>query len=300
MPEDKLDSVITRLMAERDQGYQTRKRFFSDIEEKLKRPLVTYYTSVGFGTAIDDQDVDMLEGLLQSMDLSNGFALMISSLGGDGLAAERIINVCRNYSKTKEFWVIVAGQAKSAATTICFGSSKIIMSPASELGPVDPQVTIVDNKNQTHWVSVFHVVNSYKELFDNAVKQEKGHIEPYIQQLSNYDAKLISHYQSIIELSKDVAIRTLHSGMMKDLSEVQIEEKIKSFLTPEVTKLHGRPIFREEARSSGLNIEYLDMTDDLGKLIYELHVRSRFFTDRQVQKLIENKNDFAYIGISQQ
>src|SRR5271157_944557 len=244
MPDEKLNSVISRLMAERDQTYQTRKRFFTDIENQFGRPLVTYFTSTEYMSGIDDKDVDMLEGILQGMDLSNGLALMISSLGGDGLAAERIINICRNYSKTKEFWAIVSGQAKSAATTICLGASKIIMGPASELGPVDPQVIITDNKNQEYWVSAFHVVNSYKVLFQDAVK-EKGHIEPYIQQLSGYDAKVISYYESMIDLSKDIAVRALRSGMMKTLSVDDIEKKIKMFLTPEQTKLHGRPIFRE-------------------------------------------------------
>ncbi|GAH14065.1 unnamed protein product, partial [marine sediment metagenome] len=41
------------------------------------------------------------------MDLSKGLALIINSPGGSGLAAERIINVCRSYSGTEEFWAIV-------------------------------------------------------------------------------------------------------------------------------------------------------------------------------------------------
>lgn len=80
------------------------------------------------------------------MDLSKGLIIMINSPGGDGLAAERIINVCRSYSGTGEYQVIVPGKAKSAATMVCFGASAIYMSPTSELGPVDPQIVIVDNE----------------------------------------------------------------------------------------------------------------------------------------------------------
>ena len=125
-------SVIARVMAERSQDSSSRRGIFDDIEKVLGRPVVTFFTSFTFPVMIDDTDADMLEGLLQSMDLSKGLALMISSPGGDGTAAERIINVCRSYSKTGDFWAIVPGKAKSAATMICLGASKIYMGPAFE------------------------------------------------------------------------------------------------------------------------------------------------------------------------
>ena len=60
---------------------------------------------------------------------------MINSPGGSGLAAERMINVLRSYSGIGEYWAIVPAKAKSAATMVCLGASKILMGPASELGP---------------------------------------------------------------------------------------------------------------------------------------------------------------------
>ena len=46
------------------------------------------------------------------MDLEKGLILLISSPGGNGLAAERIINICRTYSKTGEYTVIVPGKSE--------------------------------------------------------------------------------------------------------------------------------------------------------------------------------------------
>jgi len=43
----------------------------------------------------------MLEGVLQKCDLKKGFALLVSSPGGDALAAERIFNL-KNASPTRE------------------------------------------------------------------------------------------------------------------------------------------------------------------------------------------------------
>ena len=77
--------------------------------------------------------------MLRSLDLAAGLAVMINSPGGSGLAAERIINVLRSYSGTGEYWAIDPAKAKSAATMVCLGASKIVMGSVSELGPVDPQ-----------------------------------------------------------------------------------------------------------------------------------------------------------------
>ena len=248
------DPVITRVMAERTQQHATRKQLFTDLEAELGRPVVAFFTSFRYPVAIDDSDADMLEGLLQAMDLKNGLALIISSPGGDGVAAERIIKVCKSYSGTGEFWAIVPGKAKSAATMICMGANKVLTGAASELGPVDPQIYIQDDSKGQIYLSVCHVVDSYDTLFDKAVK-EQGRLEPYLQQLSKYDASIIAHYKSIIALAKDISIKALKSGMLASFTEADIEDKIKIFLTPETTKSHGRPIFRDSAKQVGLSIQ---------------------------------------------
>lgn len=132
--------VIRQVLTERLQGPETRRTLFERLEALLQRPVLAYFTSFAQPVMIQDQDVDLIEGVLQKLDLSNGLAILISSPGGFGLAAERLINVCRSYSGTKDYWAIVPSKAKSAATMFCFGASKILMSPTSEMGPVDPQL----------------------------------------------------------------------------------------------------------------------------------------------------------------
>ena len=280
-------------MSELGQAHETRKPLFEKIEKLLGRPVVTYFTRFGSTAMVEDSDVDMLEGLLQNMDLNNGFALMISSPGGDTTAAERMINVCKQYSNTGEFWAIVPGKAKSAATLICLGASKIFMGVASELGPVDPQIPVFKD-DIAFYLSTFHVVKTYRDFFNCAIK-EKGKIEPYLQHLGRWDASLISHFESGIELSKDISIKALHNGMMASIEDGEIEQKIKMFLTPDDTLVHGRPIFRDSAKACGLNIEELDVKGDLWETIYELYVRTKFFVDTISLKLIESYNNHAQV-----
>ena len=288
MPSSRRDPVISQVLNERNQGHDTRRRLFINLERILGRPVVSYFTSFVFPVGIEDTDADMLEGVLQKIDLSDGLAIVISSPGGQGLAAERIINVCRSYSGTGEYWAIVPGKAKSAATMVCFGASKILMGVNSELGIVDPQLTIVESGN-TKWFSAYNVVKSYEDLFDRAVAEE-GRLEPYLQQLANYDEREIAEMRASLELSKDIAVRALRTGMMKCRLEEDIESKIRVFLTPEKAKTHGRPIYKDDALVCGLNIQEVKPKERLWELIYELYIRANDYVSRDFAKCIESKN----------
>ena len=206
---------------------------------------------------------------------------MISSPGGSGLAAERMINVLRSYSGTGEYWAIVPAKAKSAATMVCLGASKILMGPASELGPIDPQVVF-----QGKVVSVHDVIDSYHKIFRNAVRA-KGNLEPYLQQLVNFDASEISHLENERELAADMAVRCLQTGMLANASDKAIRDRVKIFLLPVHKKVHGRPIYHAEAQSCGLAVEVSETNSDRWNLVYELYVRTKEFVGRKAAKIIE-------------
>lgn len=285
------ETVFGQVLNEQHQAHETRKKFFRILEKSLGRPVISFFTSFRYPAQIEATDADMLEGVLQKLNLSNGLALLISSPGGDGLAAERIINVCRNYSSTDEFWVIVPSKAKSAATMICFGASKILMGLTCELGPIDPQI-VLRVKGNFRFFSVYNIVKSYEKLFEKAVK-EKGNLEPYLQQLQNYDEREIEEFRTNLQLAEDIAVRNLASGMLNGKSLEQIKKDIEIFLSPEYTKSHGRAIYYDEAKKCGLNVELLDVKSELWKNIYELYIRTNHFVSTQVSKCVESK-DHSY------
>ena len=290
MKEDKL--IIQQVAEERYQGHSTRKHLYLELEKQIGIPIISFFTSFRYPVMIEDSDADMLEGIFQKTDLSKGFALLLSSPGGDGLAAERIINLCRSYSGTGRYEVIVPGKAKSAATMICLGASKIIMSKTSELGSIDPQVTYVED-NRVKRFSVYNIVKSYEDLFLKAVK-EKGNLQPYLQQLANYDAREIAEFRTALSLSEDIAIKALKTGMLSNFSEKEIKKKIKIFLTPEKVKTHGRPIYAQDALKCGLNIEIKDLKEKFWSTVYELYVRlNNLVSTDNIAKCIESK-DYSF------
>lgn len=284
--------VFSLVEAEQRQGHETRAKLYEDLGQLLGRPVIGYFTSFRYPVMIDDGDASMLEGVLQDLDLSNGVALMISSPGGNGLAAERIINLCRNYSGTGEYQVIVPGKAKSAATMICMGASKIIMGKSAELGPIDPQW----NPPGSDMVfSLGNVIESYDELFGQAVLATPDmRLEPYLQQLTHYDPREIRHFRSIVKLSEDIAVCALKDGMLAGKQEGEIRKCMKPFLVPDAKLAHARPIYAREATAAGLNVEVLDPKDKTWVAAYELGVRCENYVTTFASKCIEShKGSFS-------
>ncbi|QHO63163.1 SDH family Clp fold serine proteinase [Candidatus Chazhemtobacterium aquaticus] len=285
--------VIGQVLNERNQSHDTRKKVIIKLERELGRTVISLFTSFKYPVILSDDDADMLEALLQTMDLSDGIALLLSSPGGSGLAAERIINICRRYSGTGDYWVIIPGKAKSAATMVCFGASKIYMGPASELGPIDPQLSFVEDGRYKRF-SLYNIVESYRDLFDKATN-EKGNLEPYLQQLLRYDSREIKEYEDAISLSADIAVGALKTGMMSSLSKKDIKKNIKMFLTPKVTKAHGRLIDRDKANSCKLVVENMEKDDKVWSPSYELFVRLNSFVSNQVTKCVESREQ-SYVS----
>lgn len=280
-------SPFSRMQAEQAQSLTTRRPLYQKLSKDLGRPVVAFFTSYHYPVMLEDDDANMLESVLQEIDLSKGLCLLISSPGGIGVAAERIINMCRTYSGTGEYWAFVPGRAKSAATMVCMGASKIVMGPSSELGPIDPQWGPTPNGVP---LSLANVVETYDDLFGRAVNTV-GRIEPFLQQLANYDEREIAEFRAAVRLSDDIAARALGSGMMLGESDENIREKIDVFCSPKRTLTHGRPIYAKEAADCGLSIEVADIKSRVWKTAYELHIRLDTFVSTGASKVIEYAED---------
>lgn len=283
--------IYKQLLKETKQAPEIRQNLIKNIEKEMGKTVISFCTSFQFPVMIDDQDAVMIEELLQNIDIKKkGLLLIINSPGGSGLAAERIINVCRSYSNNN-FNVIIPNRAKSAATMVCLGSFKIMMSKTSELGPIDPQVAIrTEDGKSLKRLSIHSILESYRNLFEKAVKT-KGKMEPFLQQLNRYDARDIEEFSRAMELSESIAIKYLINGMMKGEKTKDIKKKIEPFLSHKKSKSHGRPIFLKEAKDCGLEIEEIELGSKLWKLIWELFLRTEHVLKTDCAKIIESQNE---------
>src|ERR1700728_4542010 len=98
----RLHRTFRQLNEEVGQGHSLRRPLYEAIEGELgaDQKLIAFFTSFSSPVMIDDQDADMIEEALQNTDMTGKrLVLMINSAGGEALAAERIVTICRSYSK---------------------------------------------------------------------------------------------------------------------------------------------------------------------------------------------------------
>lgn len=281
-------SPWARVSEEISQGWKLRKQLIVDIERRVRGKVIVYFTSFGSANGmITDNDAEMIENLLSAEYDDGRIVMILSSAGGFGLAAERLVNVCRSYSNGN-FEVIVPHMAKSAATLVCFGASRILMSPTAELGPVDPQVRYYDDNGKEQWISAEEYVRSYDELLDRATSGKAQRIEPLLQQLHRYDARYIEKLRSAQALSKSISVKLLQSGMMRGRTEAWIEKKITPFLLQKETSSHGRMITMTEAKEHGLKVAGIDIHSRLWSSIWELYTRVSWVVSARCGKILES------------
>jgi ClpP class serine protease len=285
--------IYQRIQEEIGQGHPVRQSLYRALEARLGRRyrVVSFFTSFQYPVVIENADADMLEEVLNSSDLGRKhLVLLLNSPGGDPLAAERIVNICKSYS-TGGFSVIVPKMAKSAATMICLGAKLIWMSRTSELGPIDPQILINDEKGRPlRYQAAHEILDSYEELMEKA-NTTNGRLEPYLQQLARFDARDIRYIQSAQGLSEHIALTLLKKGMLRSKSAEDIKKKIKRLIDPKETIDHARPIYGTDAQACGLKIRRCSNSSPLWQTVWQLYARLDFVVNSRASKIIESSAD---------
>ena len=292
-----MSGAFTATQMEVSQHHTLRKPLIKRIQElRAGRLVISFFVSFQSRSPLGPEDANMIEEVLVNSDTSNGVTLLLDAPGGDGLAAERIIQLCRRYSK-KDFETIVPARAKSAATMVCLGSDRILMGATSELGPIDPQIPMKFGE-AWQWVAAHYVIRTYDDLMTRAVQLQQGHIEPFLQQLAQFNATQIQMLRAATKLSENIAVTSLKRGMLKAVSLKDIRKRIKCFTDPDVTLSHGRALSIEHLEGCGLTIEELDLGSELWKTARDLYTRTTFVVDRGEtgRKLLETVDSSYQAG----
>ncbi len=280
------EPFISSLGDELNQAPKRRQELLRKLGNAVGQTAVAFFTSFRYPVMIEEGDADMIEEVLHATDLSKGLCLVLNSPGGDAIAAERIVHTCRVYANGK-FTVWIPRRAKSAATMIALGADKIYMGATSALGPIDPQKIKREPDGNETLFPAYALIKSYDDLMDKAISTQ-GNLEPYLQQLSRYDAAEIEELRRARELAADIAIRCLKEGMLSSLTEDAIRGKISIFLQPEITKAHARDIRVNEAKKADLNIESIPIKHTQWRTVSELYTRADYFVSSTHCKLVES------------
>lgn len=238
------------------------------IQAATQRTLVVYYSTVARAEgAITQLDVPPFEELLYDCRQDETeLDLLLQSPGGDIDVAEKIVYLCR--SRCKSFRVIVPERAKSAATLIALASDRIVMSDTSELGPIDPQVTVFSPDGRPLSRPARSFLDGLDEI-KRKVTDEKGLNPAYYPLLTHLDPALLDYCQKTIDRSQRFAEKWLKEGMCKGKPK-KAGTIAGELMNVEKYGSHGMVIDWREAQRLGLAVLYLKPHDRLWDAIWRL------------------------------
>ena len=247
-------------------GRDRRQEIINRIECHTKRTLLCY---VALDAQISREDVVYFRELLHTLSLGTPVDLLLNSPGGDIDTAEKLVQMIlqvtspRNMPST-EFRLVVPDRAKSAATLIALGANIVVMGNTSELGPIDPQVILPDQRGIRNWYAVCDYIEAYEEAKDNYRTNPRDPVFRIV--MEKFDPVLVKSLERANERVRTCAenLLKLHGGNFT-LAPSQLMDR-------DTYPSHGQLIGWETARDHvGLDVSFMDRDDDLWQLYWRLY-----------------------------
>jgi hypothetical protein len=285
-PPEKRDFPQSPLFRALRSDRYARQDTIASIEKDTGRQLIVYEANLWSSRSnLGEEDIQPFVDLLSRVQPKGRLDLLLQSGGGDIDAAEKIVYMCREIAG--EFRVIVPEYAKSAATLIALASDEVVMGLASELGPIDAQLTGPGPGGATFQTSA----QSFIDEFDRIKKEvdETGTLSPaYFPLLEGLNLGFIGMCRNLMDRSKTFAKKWLKKYMLSgdDAAAEKLAEElcnVKKWLS------HGVVIDAEEAERLGVKVNRLKQDDDLWKRIWYLHCcYGVLFRQRPMAKIFES------------
>lgn len=222
-----------------------RQLVIGDIEADTGRPLVVYFAQLD--QQINHTDPDDLAEILSGIGGQEA-DIFIQTPGGNVDATEKIIGILKQ--KLTSWRLIVPSWAKSAGTVLALSAKEILLGINSELGPIDPQLT----------------VNGLQIPCEVLAKDPA---QPFhIQQVMQF----------AVDRNRQLAFNLLQNGMMQGKTRQDIEDVLSKISSSTGYMSHGAVIDFHEAKALGLAVSFIKPEDDLWKRIWLLYCMYDFDT----------------------
>lgn len=269
-----------------------RRKYLDLLSQKTGRNIIAYYSGwlqkPGVGNAyINDDDKNGLMAVIHGLDRTKGLDLILHTPGGDTTATESIVDYLRRMFGT-DIRAFIPQLAMSAGTMIACACKEIIMGKQSNIGPIDPQLG---------GIPAHGVLDEFKRALEE-VREAPQTIPIWQKIVEKYHPTFLGECQNAIELSLEMVISWLATGMFKDKPNAkEIAERVAKELSDhEKTKSHSRHIHLDEAIDIGLVIKLLetDFNQEFQDLVLTVHHSyMHTFSNSNAVKIIENHSGNA-------
>lgn len=268
-----------------------RQAIIKTIQQHSRRRLICYVS--GTQCIIERDDTVSFVDLLHNVPADHDLDFMLHTGGGDIDAAEKLINMVHKKVGAASLRVVVPDYAKSAGTLMVLGAEAVVMSDTSELGPIDPQITLSDGNGNR----IRHSVQSYLDAYEeHSAKLRKDPDDaPARIMLGKLDPATVKLFQAVQSRARQFAEDQLRRGMFRNGGNWT--QAAGELLDTKRWQSHAQMISWEDAQDTriGLNVEYLDPKSHEWQQFWQLYCLQRLEIGDS-QKIFES--DYASLVIN--
>ena len=276
-----------------------RRKYLMDLHRYTNRDVIlhasnwtqpTPFTGLAY---INEEDVQGLMVAVRGLK-SGTLDLILHSPGGVPEVTESMVSYLRK--KFDHIRVIVPQAAMSAATMLACAADEIVMGKQSSLGPIDPQLVLLNRYGDAQILPVQAVIDNFETAKKTSATspRQMGAFLPILEQ---YTPGLIEQCHEAQKLSTELASKWLKRYMFKDDKDAGIKANdIANRLADHSTfKSHARHINVDEATKLGLKVTPLEDDQRLQDLVLSTFHATTIVFQHGVLKIIENHLGKAFI-----
>lgn len=277
-----------------------RRKYLGQLSKLTGRATIVYATAwqenkdgvTGADLSIDLGDI---QGFMETVaDVEDReLDLILFSPGGTAEAAEAVMAYLR--TRFDHIRAVVPLAAMSAATMMALACDEILMGAHSQLGPIDPQLTISTPEGPRSAPA-----QAILEQFELAKIecQDYTKLPAWLPILRGYGPGLLAMCSNQRALAEDFVSKNLESHMFA--GETDAHEKATAaaawFADFTYFRSHGRRVSREDARDQGINVTDLEDKGDLQDAVLSVsHATNHTLSGTPAFKLIENHRGAAFL-----
>ena len=283
---------------------ELRRKYLALLSERTERATILYYS--GFqqhpqappnALAVSPADMTGFMEAVSNLE-QRRLDLFLHSPGGNPDAVEQICEYLR--TRFDHIRAIVPLTAMSAATMIALSADEIVMGAHSQLGPIDPQLTVPMPEGPRT-----SSAQAIKDQFALAVEQcqDPKNINAWMPILRSYAPGLLSACDHAAQRAKEIVTTALRDHMFAGTEDAErrAEQVAEWFGNAEEFLSHGRPVRRDAAREQGLEVTDLEADDDLQDAVLSVHHATLItMANWPISKLIENHTGLLWCIMGQQ
>jgi hypothetical protein len=249
----------------------TRRKLLEKIEAITETRVLTYLANPNASpNFIDHNDPIFLNDLFECVGDIETLDIIIDSPGGEATVPEKLAIMCREHCKTMR--AIIVNSAKSAATMWALTSNTILMGYLSELGPIDPQIRLVDPRGQITFLPAQSIIDGIGQV--HAMLKQGIDQRVAIALIQKLDPAILDVADKSINFARKFAENWLSQYMLK--GEPKKAQEVAQALSDNRRWLtHGKLIGIKEAKELGLKIESIERKTKLWKLLWEYYGRAQ-------------------------